>query len=307
MNLLVLILGALISLGGISIAATAHFKEKKSNKGYLVSAIGFVVMTFSMSFTIIQTGYTGVRTTFGQISKDTVANGFNLKIPLVQSIKTVNNKMQDVAFEEKIWSETSERNQLYLSGIIVTYKTNPEKSAWVYTNVSDYENNLVSQTLVGSAIKASCKELDSTDATNRSLIEPLALKYVQNSLDNKYGKDVVEVRKVVIDNITFDETYNQKITEKQNAQLDYEKQQITNKKAVEKAEADAKVKLTKTNSDAKAKLISSKADSDANKLVQKTLTKDILTKMFFEKWNGELPKVSGGSDSLIDISSFLGK
>ena len=43
-----------------------------------------VLILLACSYTIIPTGYTGVRTTFGQIDSKTVQNGFNWKIPLVQ-------------------------------------------------------------------------------------------------------------------------------------------------------------------------------------------------------------------------------
>ena len=154
---------------------------------------------------LVPTGYTGVRTTFGQIDDSTVQNGFNWKIPFVQSIATVNNKQQDISFaDEEIWSETKERTSIQYKGITVTYQINSEKSAWIYANISDYENNLVSKGLVSSSIKSSSKTLSDTDATNRSIIEPLALKNIQSSIDEKYGKDVIYINKVVINNADFE-------------------------------------------------------------------------------------------------------
>ena len=62
-----------------------------------LDAIAVVLITLLCSFAIIPSGYTGVRTTFGQIDAVTVANGFTAKIPYVQSIKRVNNKQQEVS------------------------------------------------------------------------------------------------------------------------------------------------------------------------------------------------------------------
>ena len=56
---------------------------------------------------------------------------------------------------------------MYYEGVTVTYTINSEKSAWIYANISDYKKNLISDSLVASAIKSSSKELNSTDATNR--------------------------------------------------------------------------------------------------------------------------------------------
>lgn len=63
----------------------------------LVAAVLFI---FSCSFVIIPTGYTGVRTTFGQIDSVTMQNGFNWKVPFAQSVSMVNNKQQDLLFEK---------------------------------------------------------------------------------------------------------------------------------------------------------------------------------------------------------------
>lgn len=264
--------------------------------------LGFIVV--SNSFTIIPTGYTGVRSTFGQISSAVVPTGFNWKVPFVQTITRVNNKQQDIIFEEVISAETSERNEVFFSGVTVTYQINAEKSAWIFANVSNYQNNLVSSGLVASALKTSSKTLTPVDVTNRNTLEPLVKENIQKSLNEKYGSDVVTVNKVVINNATFDDEYNNKIAQKQQAQMAYETQQIENKTAVEKAEAEAKVKITQAQADADALKISAQAEAEANKVLEESLTDVILQQMYIDKWNGELPMVTDGSNIMIDFSSL---
>ena len=43
--------------------------------------------------------------------------------------------------DDEIWSETNERTAIQYKGITVTYQINPEKSAWIYANISDYEKS----------------------------------------------------------------------------------------------------------------------------------------------------------------------
>ena len=267
----------------------------------LVVAAIFILSTISGCFAIVPTGYTGVRTTFGQIDEDVVDPGFTWKIPYVQTVEQVNNKQQDITFDDKIWSETSERTAIYFEGVTVTYTISAEKSAWIYANVSNYRKTLVSDNIVASSIKAASKQLISTDATNRGLIEPLAQKTLQESLDTKYGKDVVYINKVVISNIDFEDSYNQAIAEKQEAQLAYEKQQIQNQTSVEKAEAAAKVKVTEAQAEADALRIKAEAEAEANEKVADSLTKGILQKMYYEVWDGKLPTVYGADGNLIEI------
>lgn len=219
MNLILLIIGIILVIcaGAFSIIS---YKEESVKRiiGGLLLVVGLAFAVVSQSFAIIPTGYTGVKTTFGQIDNTTLQNGFNWKTPFIQSIEMVDNKQQDIPFnDDEIWSETKERTAIYYKGVTVTYQINPEKSSWIYANISNYKDSLVTKPLVSSAIKASSKDLSDVDATNRSIIEPKALKNIQDSLNDKYGKDVIYVNKVTINNADFEESYNKAIADKQKA------------------------------------------------------------------------------------------
>lgn len=307
-NVILSIIGAIILI--LMLVTGFSLKEEKGKfpAGYAVGAVaGLAIFILANSIVVIPTGYTGVRTTFGQVDEVTVQNGFNWKIPFVQKIKKINNKQQDIVFEGQIWSETSERTALYYDQVTVTYQINPEKSAWIYANVSNYEDNLVTQSIVASAIKTSSKTLSSEDATNRGLIEPLALSNIQSALDEKYGESVVNINKVVISDADFEDSYNQAIAQKQTTQLAYEQQQIENQKKIEAAEADAKVKTTNAQAEADAAVIKAQGEADANKLLNDSLTSKILQEMYLEKWDGALPKVtlSDGNGTIVDIGNII--
>ena len=306
MNIVLKIIALVIIVGGISIptylnSVDKHNNKKQQKKFSCVSVIaGLIIFILSSSFVIIPTGFSGVRTTFGQISSQSVHNGFNWKIPFVQSIQKVNNKQQDVAFSDKIWSETKQRTAIYYENIVVTYQINPEKSAWIYANVSNYDKSLVNYNIVSSALKSSSKSLSDTDATNRSIIEPLCMKNLQKSLDEKYGKEVVIINKVIINNADFEDSYNEAIAAKQKAQLEAEKQAIDNEKAVKKAEADAQVQRTSAQAEADARLVKAEAEAKANELLEKSLTEQILQEAWINKWDGKVPEyVAGDSGSVL--------
>ena len=63
----------------------------------------------------------------------------------MQSIHKVNNKQQDKHIEAQVWGEASDKTPVYAADVIVTYQVLPEKSAWLYANVSDIKN-LVGET-----------------------------------------------------------------------------------------------------------------------------------------------------------------
>ena len=327
MNLLLGIVGVVLCIVSLvfTIMRSSEEAEEKNlvlkypwlKKGVsrVVLLLGILMFAGSCSFKIIPTGYTGVKTTFGQIDNTTLQNGFNTKIPFVQKIELVNNKLQDISFDKnQVWAETSERAAIYYAGITVSYQINPEKSSWIYANVSNYRDNLVSESIVASAIKSASKTLNSTDAPNRSIIEPLVQTNLQASLDEKYGEDTVCVRKVVISNTDFEDAYNQAIADKQNQQIAYEQQKIENQKAIEKAEADAKVaeinanaekQKTEIAAEAKANSIKveAKAQAEANKMINDSVTANVIAYMQADKWDGAKPKVVLGDDPQVIVDT----
>ena len=301
MTIFLSVLGIVLIAGAIALGYMKHIGDEDVPQSpawpAIMVAVALVLILLGSAVVIIPTGYTGVRTTFGQISEDTVQNGFNWKVPFVQRIQKVNNKQQDVNFDDQVWGETVNRTTLYYQDITVTYQINPEKSAWIFANIKEYKSSLVTNEIVSSAVKSSSKTLPDTDATNRAIIEPLVKDALQESLDEKYGESTVIINKVVVGDVEFEASYNAAVASKQKAQLEAEQQAIENKRAVDKAEADAKVKRTNAQASADAALIKAKAEAEANKLLEKSLTDKILRQQYLDKWNGTLPKTIVGDES----------
>lgn len=311
MNVFLIILGIVAFVVGVILAIYSAYQKSEYGdvvvKGIKVATrlcviLGIVVFISGMSFKIIPTGYTGIRTTFGQVSEQTLGSGFNLKIPFVQTIKLVNNKQQDINIDAEVWGETTEKTPVFASDVIVTYQINSEKSSWIYANINNTDN-LIEQSLVASSIKSAMVELGVKDVTNRSKIEPMVKDKLQGSLNEKYGESTVVVLKVVINNMDFEDSYNEAIAAKSIAQQTYEKQQIENDTAIAKAEADKKVAVAKAEAEAEATLIKAQAEADANKLLTESLTDSVLKSKFYDKWDGKLPTVMGDNTVITDIGT----
>lgn len=269
----------------------------------IIAAI-VVLATIGSSIAIVPTGYTGVKTTFGQVNPNPVAPGFTFKIPFIQSMEKVNNKQQDLTVDGQIWSETSERATIFYENVIVTYQISSEKSAWLVANVSNYQTDIINSAVVSSAIKTASKELNNIDATNRGKIEPLTQTKLQAILDSKYGENTIFINKVIISNTDFEDSYNDAIAAKQNAQLEYERAAIVNQQAIEKAEADAKVKEKAAEGEANALKIRANAEAEANKKISDSLTDKVLANKFYDSWDGKLPTVMGDSSAILPAEIF---
>ena len=88
------------------------------------------------SFTTVQAGHTGVVTTFGKVSEKVLAEGLHFKIPFVQDIILVDNRVQKA---ESACSAASKDLQTVTSTIAVNYKVLNSYSASVFKNIGiDY-------------------------------------------------------------------------------------------------------------------------------------------------------------------------
>lgn len=319
MNVVIAIIGAVLVVGAIALIIINEYTKNDSaeplvkNIKPLVAGLviaGVALFVFGNSFKIIPTNQIGVKSMYGQISDTPAKSGFNFKVPFVQKIETVNCKQQDAKFKEQIWGETSERTPVYMAKTTVTYQINPDYAVWIHKNVSNYNDNLISADIVASALKSAAKTFSAQNVTTRDKIEPLAKEKLQSLLDDKYGKEVVHIVYVVIDDMDFKEEYNAAIAKKSNAQMEYEQAQIDNQKAIEAAEKDKQVKIKeaegaaesariKAEGTADATRIKAEAEAEANNKLSKSLTDKVLTHDFYEKWNGKLPQVMDPNANII--------
>lgn len=313
MNTLIVLIGlALAALGiGLTVALSIRtagdnrrtdMPKKKAPRWPLAfAALGLACVVGGNCFTVVPTGYTGVRTTFGLIDQESCMPGFNFVTPFVQNISLVNNKQQDIRFTDKIWSETKEQTVVYMENVTVTYQIVPESSAWIYANVENWVEELVDIDIVSSALKSAARALSADIVTDRSVIEAEAERLLQAALDGKYGENRVTVKGVIINNMDFDESYNQAIAQKSQAIQEQQEQAIRNQTNIDKARAEAEAERERAQGLADAELIQAEAKAKANEIISNSITEATQRQDAIDKWNGELPRYAGGGDMSFGI------
>lgn len=274
-------------------------------KGVLVAALLIVIAAVVLNnVTIIPTGYTGVRVKFGQVQQEPVRSGrVIMTLPFVEHVYRVNNKQQDYRIGNQIWGETDDKTPVYAADVTITYQIAPERSAWIYANVSNYASALVSEPLVASAVKSAMVELSPGDVTNRARIEPLIQEKLTEALAAKYEEGTVYINKVVVGNMDFEPAYNEAIQAKSIAAQEQARASIENQTAIARAEADKKVALLRAEADAEKVRIAAQAQAEANRLIQQSLTQELIEMKKVEAWDGKLPTVMG-SDTLLGLGSL---
>lgn len=311
LNNIILILAGLIGIIAGASAILALMSNAKHNR-YIeddarkkkfpkypicLIAVSVILLIAGNCFRIIPTGYTGVRTTFGLIDQESCRSGMNITVPFVQNISLVNNKQQDIRFDEQIWSETKEQTPVYMQGVNVTYQIVPESSAWIYANVENWVEELVDYDLVSSALKAASRQLEADDVTNRAKIEPDSERALQQAIDEKYGENRVTIKNIVINNMDFDESYNAAIAKKSEAMQKQQEQAITNKTNEDRAASEAEQARQRAQGDADAELIRANAKAEANKIISNSITAQTQRQDAIDKWDGTLPQATGGNVS----------
>lgn len=312
------LVNVLFLIGGLAIIAISAAMIFQTEKLWwlILTLVGVVVALFSCSFSFVPTGYVGIRTYCGQIADKSTKNGLNWHLPIMEKIYNVNCKQLEKDFGNlQIWSETSERTEVYCENVVVDYQINAEYAAWIWQNVEEWDANLVKQTSVESGVKAATKLFNDIDVTDRAKIEGAVKDAIQNSLNTKYGNQIVNIVSVTIGNINFSDAYNEAIEKKAQTKLaaetsEYANQQVTKQVEAEakqkkiQAEADAEAKKIRAEADAEALRIQAEAEAEANKKIAESLTPELIEKEKIDKWDGRLPTISGGS-SIVNVNDLL--
>lgn len=76
---------------------------------------------------------------------------------------------------------------------------------------------------------------------------------------------------------------------------------ITAEKDKETAQIEAEQAKIIAEGEAEAKKIAAEAEAEANRKIAESLTPELIEKIKYEQWNGELPQVQGTNSSIVDV------
>lgn len=257
----------------------------KNGKGFKIIAIVVVCLIFiSSCFTTINTGEVGIRVRFGKVVNAKTNEGINLKIPFVEEIDKVYVKVQKI---ELVAASASKDLQDIDMSLAVNFRVDSSKAKDLYKNVGNNYIDTVLEPAIKESIKSATSDYTAEELiTKRSEVSNKCLETLQGKVE-KYGLVIEDFN---ITNFNFSDEFNKAIEEKQIA----EQKVLT-----------AKQELEKEKIEAEKKIVSAQAEKEANELKEKSLTDNIIKEKFIEKWNGELPKVTG-SNNMLNVSSILG-
>ena len=253
------------------------------------------------SFEIVPAGHTGVVVTLGKVNENVLQEGFHFKIPFVQDVINISNKIQK---EEVAADAVSKDLQQISSSIAVNFRVGLSSSAQIYKNVGDRYSEIILLPAVQESMKAiSAKYTAEELITQRSQIA----NEIKETLDGKVKGYGIVVEDFNIVNFTFSDEFNAAIEAKQVAEQNLIKTQTEQEQALVIAKAEAEKKVIAADAEAKAILAEANANAEANRVIAESFGEKLLEYLKIEKWNGELPLVQGADGTIIDLGTLLGE
>ena len=243
-----------------------------------------IVITSAVA--IVPAGCSGVVLTFGKASDNVMTEGLNFKVPFMQEVVIISNKIQKQEVEA---AAVSKDLQTVSSNIAVNYRVLGSSSASIYKNIGrDYETIILLPAVQESMKSVSAKYTAEELITLRAQVG----EEIKNTLVEKVEEYGIHVEKFNIVNFDFSAEFNDAIEAKQVAEQNLIKTKTEQEQALVIAEAEAEVIRKKAQ-----------AQADANKLLSESLTPEVVEYEKIQKWDGKLPYATG-TNAFIDVTGL---
>lgn len=283
--LVLLFIGVFIGLG---MSATDGTPKFKLNKKQFLALIPVVLLGLSMCVAVVPANTVGVKySAFSGTSEETLGEGIHFKTPF-DTIYEIDTTVQERTVKD-VKVQTSDAQ--FMSMVVnIKYQVSNKDAFKVYKGYKtlDALNKNIIANYAQSALSEICTQYNIIDILGDKRNEVIGK--ASDLLKEKYAAEGVTFKDITVKDMDA------------GAQIEgaIEAEAVA-KKSVETAEQN-KLKAQK---DAETKLITAQGEANANAVKTSQLTDQILIEQWIEKWNGELPTVSGSDGNMIDISSLL--
>jgi regulator of protease activity HflC (stomatin/prohibitin superfamily) len=288
------------------------FVAQAVSKGIIgLIALILLIGIFS-SYSIISPGNTGVVFNVWTGSLRTTPQGIVWRMPWITQVQSYPTALRTYTMVKRSGEGSSEgddsidlptrEGQHIRQDISITYNTTQDKAADVFkafrgADISDIEATFIRRTMITVAQNtAGQMSLSEVISSRRNDLQDA----IQKNLNAEIEKMGFSLDKVNLGASHLPESLEAQMQQKmaaqqqaQQAEYELQKQQMLAKAAVAKAEGEAQ-----------AILVHAKAQSEANRLLQATLTTNLIQSKAIDKWDGVLPQVSGGSTPFVDLRAL---
>jgi regulator of protease activity HflC (stomatin/prohibitin superfamily) len=277
--------------------------------------IVFILLFFLVTgvFVIVESGHVGVVRTLGAVQPRALAEGFHMKKPFMDKVEQIDIRL--TAATAKAISASKDL-QTVKTQVTLQYSITGDLAPLIYQKIG--KRSTVSLTLIEPAIQESVKaitakytaeELVTKRAEVKVAIQEAIDTFISITLaDKEISSNALRIANVAITDFDFSEEFNKAIELKVKAEQ--EALQALNEKIrrVTQAEAAAEEEKLAAAAEAFQIEIASKARAEAIEREAKALRSNpqIIQLRIAEKWDGTLPKFSGGGAvPMLNVDSLL--
>jgi regulator of protease activity HflC (stomatin/prohibitin superfamily) len=312
---------------------------KTSKKGLVGGiALGIIIVVvlilLKMSLVKIPAGYVGVVYNMnGGVEGTTLSQGWHLigptkqitkySIGIEQSYLTA-DKQGDSKDDDSFEVPSSDGKGLTVS-LTFTYRFDESMVADTFVRFKGRSGEDVKDSFIKPNIISWTKEVTAQYAVTDILGDKRASLNIELTeyLQDKFAPYGIIIDNASLINIDPDDETREAIQKKVNAQqekelaqieadtakINAEKEkevaQIEAEQAAVKAQGEADALLIQSQAEADALLIQAQAEAQANEEISASLTDKLIEKIKYEQWDGALPKVTGDTNSFIDITDDI--
>ena len=274
------------------------FKDKAGNFSpfKLVSLIFVVllaVILLSSSFVVIPAGHTGVALTFGKVGDVVLQEGLHFKVPFVQKIVVMDNRIVKLDVNTEAFSKDL---QTITTVVAVNYHVGKESSQTVYKNVGlGFEEVLITPA-VNEVLKAVTAKYTAVELVSSRAEVSMLLDDGLNEKLNNYG---IFINELNIINWDFSPEYINAVEAKQVAEQNLIKTRTEQEQALVIANTEAQKRVIAAEAEANEIKVLAEANAESNRILTESITDMLIRYQSVAKWDGKLPTVMTGSGNLL--------
>ncbi len=277
------------------------FKDKAGNFSPfrlvgLILVVVFAVIFLSSSFVVIPAGHTGVALTFGKVEDNVLQEGLHFKVPFVQKIVVVDNRIVKLDVNTEAFSKDL---QTITTVVAVNYHVGKESSQTVYKNVGMGFEDVLITPAVNEVLKAVTAKYTAVELVSSRAEVSMLLDEGLNEKLNNYG---IFINELNIINWDFSEEYINAVEAKQVAEQNLIKTRTEQEQALVIANTEAQKRVIAAEAEANEIKVLAEANAESNRILTESISELLIKYQTVAKWDGKLPTVMAGSDNmLIDI------
>ena len=277
------------------------FKDKAGNFSpfKLILTIFVVILAvifLGSSFVVIPAGHTGVALTFGKVEDVVLQEGLHFKVPFVQKIVVVDNRIVKLDVNTEAFSKDL---QTITTVVAVNYHVGKENSQTLYKNVGMGFEEVLITPAVNEVLKAVTAKYTAVELVSSRAEVSMLLDEGLNEKMNAYG---IFINELNIINWDFSEEYINAVEAKQVAEQNLIKTRTEQEQALVIANTEAQKRVISAEAEANEIKVLAQANAESNRIITESISELLIKYQTVSKWDGKLPTVMSGSDNmLIDI------